>query len=92
MPKTSIPPGLASTNPREYACRYARLRRVMYRLEHPRLTPGVKLGHKFKLRANSLNARGTKPPAPGLSPFESQLPPGMCSTQNPALAAKKAIR
>ena len=36
----------------EYQRLYQRMRRFLYRLGHPRKTPGVKPGHKFLFRAS----------------------------------------
>lgn len=45
-----------ASNTREYNRLYARTRRFLHRLSHPRKTPGVKPGHKFTSRKPSPKA------------------------------------
>jgi len=42
-----------ASNSREYNRLYARIRYFLYRLRHPRKTPGVKPGYKFLFRAKA---------------------------------------
>lgn len=51
---------LMPTNDREYMRKYMRMRTFLYRLEHPRKTPGVKPGHKFMLRTANAKPKSRK--------------------------------